>query len=818
MQFPLSVMAAATRHILGVVIVAAVAGLLVAGLALPVVGTAGVAARSTVDSFTSLPADFEATPQAQRSVVLDADGNQVAVFFDENRIYKPLENIAPVMQQAIIAVEDARYYEHGPIDLQGTARALATNVSSGTVEQGGSTLTQQYVKNVLVSQAESTEDVAAATETSYARKVRELRLAMAAEEQFTKDQILERYLNLAYFGGGAYGVEAAARRFFSTSAENLTLNQAATLAGLVQSPSRYDPDQYPERALARRNVVLTAMVKEAGFIPPEEAAAVAAEPLGLAPSTTTNGCTVSYAPFFCDYVYRELLDWEALGETVEERERAIRRGGLLIKTTLSRSEQSAASLAVQDYVAPTDDAIAALAVVEPGTGQIKAMTHSRRYGSGEGATFVNYVTDFDRGGSGGFQNGSTMKVFVLAAAIAQGIPLNTSIDAPAAFTHTGPMKVCDGSVADAWEVKNYDSSGGSYNLRTGTWRSVNTFFALLEDRTGICDPATIAGNAGLTTARGDPLYQYKSFVLGSNEVSPLGLAEAYAMFAARGTHCESIAVTSITTPNGTELPVPPANCAEVVDADVADAVSEVLAGVIDGPDSGRTGARMSLGRPAAGKTGTTDDAKAVWFIGYTPQRTAAVAISDPEAPKPLDGITLNGVYYREACGGCIPGPIWKQAMEGIMAPLPVRDFSAPDPTTIAGVTTTVPDVRGLSGSDAVSTLQAAGFEAYIAAQVNSSLPEGTAVGTDPGAGSGFYSGGTVRVFTSTGYVPPPPPPPKPEPKPKPKPEPKPKPTAKPAAPARPTPAAPAPAPAPAPEPVPAPAPAAPAPAPAPEGG
>jgi membrane peptidoglycan carboxypeptidase len=760
-QTPLGALASATKHILGIVVLAAIAGLLVAGLALPVIGATSVTARSTVDSFTSLPADFEVTPQAQRSVLVDAEGGELAVFFDENRVYKPLDEISPNVQQAIIAIEDARFFEHGPIDLQGTVRALVTNVSSGSVEQGGSTLTQQYVKNVLLSQAETDEEAAAAVETSYARKLRELRLAMAAEEQFTKEQILERYLNIAYFGGGAYGIEAASQRFYSKPAAKLTVNQSATLAGLVQSPSRYDPELYPERAEARRNNVLAAMVAN-GDISQQRADTIAGKRVNLEPSTTTNGCAVSYAPFFCDFVYRELMDWKRLGETVEQREQTLRRGGLRIETTIEPREQRAASDSVRSYVAPTDRAVAAMAVVEPGTGKITAMTHSMGYGSGKGKTFVNFVTDFDRGGSGGFQSGSTMKPFVLAAAIKQGIPLTTKINAPAELTHNSAMRVCDGVVTDPWEVGNYDGKGGSYDPRTGTWRSVNTFYALLEERTGICDPVRIAEAGGLTRASGEDLLQIKSFVLGSQEVSPLGMAEAYAMFAARGTHCESIAITSITKPNGEKMRVPPANCAKVIDTGIADGVNQVLQGTIDGPDPGRTGARMSLGRPAGGKTGTTDNASDIWFLGYTPQRAAAVAVTNPRKVESLRYYTLNGVYYSEVCGGCIPGPIWQGAMSQIMAPLPVETFTEPDPNEVAGVNTVVPDVRGLSGAQAVATLEAAGFSAYVAAEVNSSVTRGLAVSTDPGAGASYFSGGSVRVFTSTGYVPPPPPPPAPE--------------------------------------------------------
>ena len=230
-------LAGAARRLLLLVGVGGLAGVLVAGLALPITGALGLAARGSAEAFEDLPSELVTQPQAQRSVVLDANGNVLTTFYDQNRVYVPLAQVAPVMTQAILAIEDARFYEHGPIDLQGTSRSAIRNIATGEITGGGSTLTQQYVKNVLYEQATTDAERAAAKAPNLGRKIRELRLAIAAERQFTKDEILERYLNIAYFGGRAYGIEAAARHYFSTSAAALTLPQAAMLAGLVQAPT-----------------------------------------------------------------------------------------------------------------------------------------------------------------------------------------------------------------------------------------------------------------------------------------------------------------------------------------------------------------------------------------------------------------------------------------------------------------------------------------------------------------------------------------------------------------------------------------------------
>jgi membrane peptidoglycan carboxypeptidase len=756
----------ALRRLLLVAGVSALAGLLVAGLALPVAATLGLVARESANGFSELPADLDTdTPLPERSRILDADGNLIATFYSENRTSRDLERIAPVMQDAVLAIEDHRFYDHGPIDFQGTARAFMTNVEVGDIAAGGSTLTQQYAKLLTLAQAETEEEQRAATEESYLRKLRELRLAVGLEQQLTKDEILEGYLNIAYYGAGAHGVEAAARRYFSTNAEDLTLPQAAMLAGIIQQPVAYDPTRNPERAKARRDVVLRRMA-ELDFISRAELTEALETDLELDERVTRNGCVDSVAEFFCEYVVQEVLKLDELGETREEALAALYRGGLTIRTTLDRDAQRAAQRAIADRVAPTDTAAAALASVEPGTGEIKAIAQSRGYGNDDGLTTLNLAVDKDMGGGDGAQPGSAFKVWWLAAAIEQGIALNMTIQSPyQVHLPQNSFSTCDGQypVSADWSPRNYSTSlSGLFDLRTGTERSVNTFYAQLAQQTGLCDPIRIATQAGLTRATGEPLGEKPSNVLGTDEVSPLGMAEAYAMFAARGVHCESYAVTRVTDRDGDELYSADPSCNRVLAEGHADGVNDVLKGVMENP--GGTGQRMRLadGRDAAGKTGTTNQAIAVWWVGYIPQLTTAVAVFDPEGsidtdtgqPRSLHGRTYNGEVINDACGGCIPGPIWKQMMDSISDNYERVSFEEPDPTVVAGALANVPDVRGRSVADATSVLEDAGFRAFVADEVPSQLPPGTVVNTEPAPGSRYPSGGTIGLIVSTGPPPP----------------------------------------------------------------
>ena len=314
--------------------VAAVMGLVAAGLAIPFAGVLGIGTKQVASGMTKLPAELKTQPLAQRTVMVDAAGNVIATLYDENRINVPLSQISRKMVKSIVAIEDYRYYEHGALDLKGTLRALITNqANNGAVVQGGSSITQQMVKLTLLSQAKGKKELAAATDDTYARKVRELRYAIAFEQQYSKDWILERYLNLAYFGDGAYGIQSAARHYFNKNAKDLDWRESAVLAGLVKNPTGFDPTNYPDRALERRDIVLDRMA-QLSVITDAKADQLKAKNLGLHVVNTQNGCVFSRAPFFCDYVLNRLYHDKTLGDTVAERKELIKSGGLTIHTTI----------------------------------------------------------------------------------------------------------------------------------------------------------------------------------------------------------------------------------------------------------------------------------------------------------------------------------------------------------------------------------------------------------------------------------------------------------------------------------------------------
>ena len=741
-------------HLGVMAVVSAVLGVVVAGIVIPFAGVVGLGARNASDAIDQLPASLETQQLAQRTTITDRSGNTIATLYDQNRVEVPLRQVSRTMVKAIVAIEDYRFYQHGALDLRGTLRAFVTNQANDGNVQGGSSITQQLVKQTLVNQATTKAEQAEATASTYERKLRELRYAIALEQRHSKDWILERYLNIAYFGDGAYGIQAAAKHYFNVNARDLDLRQSALLAGLVKNPTGYDPTNNPDRAKDRRDVVIDRMV-QLKAIGSYMGTKTKKQGLGLDVQPSNNGCVFSAAPFFCDYVVNYLMDDRALGRTAKDRKRLLYSGGLTIRTTLDQRFQQAADKAVAANVNPTDNAIGALAMVEPGTGQVRALAQSRPMGRDrkKGQTFLNYVVPQKYGDSGGFQPGSTFKAFVLASAINQGVPLTTSIPGPQKRVfNQGSFKICNGRYypsTQAYPVNN-STGAGTYNLYTGTQKSVNTFYIALEQRTGLCEPYTLAQKMGITQLDDAGTQMVPSFALGVASVSPLEMAEAYATFAGRGLHCDSRPVTSISDANGTKLKTYGKSCDQVMPQSTADAVNSVLRGV---QEPGGFGAALALDKPSAAKTGTTNDNKSVWYVGYTPTLAAAAMVAGANyagTPITLNGQVIGGRGIASAFGSTVAGPIWGQAMRAIMDRLPDENFQVPAPSEVKGVVSTVPSVAGQSPDAARKTLEAAGFTVNDGGERYSQYRAGTVAFTAPGAGSSVSNSTPITIFTSSG--------------------------------------------------------------------
>jgi membrane peptidoglycan carboxypeptidase len=735
-------------------VLSVLAGVVLAGLAFPVIGGLGLLSKSAADEFS--PQKPPPLALSQRSRILDRHGNVLATLFTENRVPVKLADVPVLARQALIAIEDNRFYEHRGLDIKGTMRALARNSSSGSVQQGGSTLTQQYVKNMLIESASTEAGQKAAIQRSVKRKLQEARYALYLEQHLSKDEILEGYLNIAYYGSGVYGIGTAANHYFSRPVQKLTLAQGALLAGMVQNPRRYDPTAHPKAAVTRRNTVLARMA-QLGLIDQAQRVKSAAEGPGIKVTTVRSGCEAPgvSAPFFCDYVRGYLEDGPAgaaLGATRQERQERLLAGGLTIRTTLDPKVQKAAQQAVDDKV-PAGDPSGAAAVadtVEPGTGAVRAMAVDRRYGNNKGETKVNYAIGETRG----FQGGSTFKVFVLARALQMGISPSLTLYAPQrycpkAFPYRTPTG-CGPSNAG-------DSESGTFDMVKATWDSVNTYYIQLEERTGLVTPPGLAGALGIKDlADGSPKDLPRtnpSFVLGTPQVSPLAMAGAYAAFAAGGLYCPPNPITAITDSRGRPVELTTEPCAQVLEADVANTVTSILRGVIDGPAPGRTGAGASIGRPAAGKTGTTNSSTAAWFVGYTPELSTAVWVGKP-VPAPLRQVTINGRYYRQVYGGTIPAAIWKQLMSSALAGVPVAGFSNAPLQASTGDLLPVPDVTQLPVELASQQLRDLGFGVAVGKPVNAApVAAGMVASTSPPAGTRVPAGSTITLNPSNGLAP-----------------------------------------------------------------
>lgn len=665
--------------------VSVLAGAVLAGIALPAVGALGLAAKGSVESFDELPANLKTPPLSQRTTILDAKGGTIATVYSRDRTVVDLKDISPYMQQAIVAIEDARFYQHGAVDLKGVLRALNRNAQSGGVTEGASTLTQQYVKNVFVEEAgDDPTKVAQATQQTLGRKIKELKYAIQVEEELGKKKILENYLNITFFGQQAYGVEAAAQRYFSKSAKDLKLQEAALLAGIVQSPSRYDPVNDEAEATKRRNVVLQRMA-DIGDISQAEADQAKKTPLGLKVSKPKNGCITAAkgASFFCKYVEKVFLSDPVFGKNREARAKVWNQGGLTIRTTLDPQAQKSVQDSLKDHVNQSDKVAAAATLVEPGTGKILGMGQSKPFGYGKNETEYNYSVDAAYGGSNyGFPTGSTFKPFVAAAALEEGRPPTQEYPAPYEMPYPATVRGCEKPWVNDGDYKlenENESEVGPYRLEEAMAKSVNTYFVQMIEDIGMCPVVNMTDKLQVRQGNGDKIPEVpSSMTLGSTGISPLTMASAYAAFAARGMYCTPVAFESITQKVGgrqKSLEVPKSTCSRAMSEQTADTINTLLRGVVDsgtGQEAGLTD------RQSAGKTGTTDERRNAWFVGYTPNLSGAVWVGSATQKVKMRNIYIGGQYHDLVFGGRVPGPIWRDAMAGALDGKPIEPFNLVD--------------------------------------------------------------------------------------------------------------------------------------------
>ncbi|MEA9999765.1 penicillin-binding protein [Cryobacterium breve] len=646
--------------LVGLVAMSAVAGLLVAASVTPVVALSGLAVTDTINTFESLPEYLSIDRLSQKSNIyaMQGDGSPrlLASFYDQNRIEVGSDAISPFVTDAAISSEDPRFYAHGGIDLQGTIRA-GLSVSLGGATQGGSSITQQYVKNVLVQKCEVLPDpagrdscYAAATRTSAERKVKEMRLAIGVEKKYSKKDILRQYLNITGFGGTVYGIEAAAEYYFNTTAAAVSLPQAASLVAIINNPVKFqldDPNSATNGAAngyaanrERRDYILGTMLKYGTIGPADYAAAVAApvEPSIQEPST---GCqTAGGSAYFCDYVTHVLRNDPAFGADADTRLLNFRRGGYNVYTTIDLDLQIAAETTMKQNVPmtfPGWDVGAVISSVQVGTGRVLAMVQNKDYSqdpvveaTGANYTSINFNTDYADGGSSGFQPGSGYKVFTLAEWLKEGHALYERVDSRRKANWGTFQDSCLGPQnydKEKWNPKNdANESGAHYSALEATVGSINTGYIGMAKKLDLCGIRKTAEAFRMHRADETPLLESASSVIGTNEIAPLSMAVAFAGIANKGVTCSPIVIDRIVGPTGQDVPVPSSECAASVDPTVAAGMAYAMRKVMTNGTGQQSNRGMVPQVPVIGKTGTTDGNKDTWMTGASTKVATVVAV------------------------------------------------------------------------------------------------------------------------------------------------------------------------------------------------
>ncbi len=720
--------------------ISGLAGVLAAGLLVPVAAAAGTGASASIQFFEELPAELKRESLAQPTTIVAADGSLIATLYKENRQPVTLDQVSPYMTDALIAIEDYRFYDHGGVDLEGIMGAIASNLTSDRT-RGASTLTQQFVTNVLNDTARQNDGTSIFNgDKSVGDKLREMKLAIAVEKELSKDEILEGYLNIVQFSGMSYGVQAASKYFFNMDAKDLNIQQSALLAGVVNGPTLYSPELNPEGALQRRNIVIDAMLTR-GKITQEEHDVAVATDLGLDLTPTLSGCVgAAQAPYFCDYVMHLILNDPAYGEMPADREKVLYRSGLTIKTTLDPRVQNAAQTAVNETANPdtTDGKVGhTMLSLDPKTGSILSMAQNTRYNPevAQGNTVLNFNVDqFDGGdpskslsGGGGFQPGSTYKPFTVAAWLESGRALNQVLDGrkktyrqgdewKASCAQGGKFQIQE---EDGYTPQNYgDINYLPTTVLEGLAKSLNTITMASARQLDLCRIRDIGYDLGVHQAkssegREEPFTFDPSALIGSGgEVAPMSMAKAYSGFANEGVLCDPRALTEVTAVDGTSYPVPAVSCERKISEDVARGVNYATQRVM----TEGSGQLLEYGDiPMAGKTGTNDARSQTWFMGYNSGMVTASWVGNWQGEgsgSSLGGLQIGGQVYPEIDGSLIAGPSWARFMRQIpglyvgnrFTDPPAKMISAPQrptPTTGSPGRPTAPGTTGgsLGGAD-----------------------------------------------------------------------------------------------------------------------
>ncbi|OBJ70659.1 transglycosylase/D,D-transpeptidase PonA2 [Mycobacterium sp. 1274756.6] len=752
------------------------AGTIVAALLFPVVGGFGLLSNRASDVAANGSAQLLEGDVPAVSTMLDAQGNVIAWLYSQRRFEVPSDKIANTMKLAIVSIEDRRFAEHNGVDWKGTLTGLAGYASGDLDTRGGSTIEQQYVKNYqLLVLAQTDAEKRAAVETTPARKLREIRMALTLDKTFTKSEILTRYLNLVSFGNNAFGVQDAAQTYFGVDAAALNWQQAALLAGLVQSTSSLNPYTNPEGALARRNLVLDTMI-ENGAADADVLRAAKAEPLGILPQPNElpRGCIAAGdRAFFCDYVQQYLT---RAGISAEK----LARGGYQIRTTLDPAVQDTVKSSITQFASPDLAGVASvMSVIKPGkeTHPVLAMASNRTYGLNSDAGETMRPQPFSLVGDGA---GSVFKIFTTAAALDMGLGINAELDVPFRFDAKGlGSGGAKGCPAATWCVVNVAPYRSPMNVTDALATSPNTAFAKLISQVGVARTVDMAVRLGLRsyldagTARAyDPTSNESladfikrqnlgSFTLGPIQVNALELSNVAATLASGGVWCPPNPIDKLIDRDGNEVAVTTEPCEQAVPEGLANTLANAMSEDAHGGGTA-AGSAGSVGwdLPMSGKTGTTEAHRSAGFLGFTNQYAAANYIfDDSSTPTDLCSFPLRHCGDGDLYGGNEPSRTWFTAMKPIANDFGEVHLPPTDPRYVEGAPgSQVPNVNGLDEDMARKRIKDAGFQvADGATAVNSSAKYGTVVGTSPAGQT--LPGSIITIQISNGVPPAPPPPP-----------------------------------------------------------